>query len=295
MAGLHFSIFVFVVGAFALYFFYLIWRNFHRARIIEDTPTAKVRSAHQGYVELEGQARSLPDQPVLAPLTKTACVWYRFKIEREKHSSRSGSHWSEVESGRSETPFIFNDETGECLVDPRRAEVTPVLKKVWYGTSKWPGIQDRQGFFGELIGKRYRYTEERIEDGDVYILGWFDTLRSTDTSLSEELSGLLRSWKQDRPELLSRFDANGDGRIDENEWQRARQTARRQLIEDRAVRSAQPATNVVRDSGHDRYPFLISARPQFQLGERYRRHALFALIGSVAAAGLLAWMLAVRF
>ena len=295
MAGVHFSVLVLVVGAFALYFFYLIWRNFHRARIIEDTPTAKVRSAPQGYVELEGQARSLTDQPVAAPLTKTACVWYRFKIEREKHSSRSGSNWVEVESGCSETPFMLFDETGECLVDPRRAEVLPVLKKVWYGSSKWPGVQDQQGFFGELIGTRYRYTEERIEAGDVYVIGWFDTVRSTDKSLSEELAELLKSWKQDQSALLSRFDRNGDGRIDENEWQDARQAAHRHLVEDRAIRSAQPATNVVRDSGHDRYPFLISARPQFQLGDRYRRHALFALLASMVAAGLLAWMLVVRF
>lgn len=295
MAGLHFSVFVFVVGAFALYFFYLIWRNFHRARIIEDTPTAKVRSAPQGYVELEGRARPLPDQPVFAPLTKTVCLWYCFKIERERRSSRSGSHWSEVESGRSETPFIFFDETGECLVDPRRAEVTSIVKKVWYGSSKWPDVQDRLGFFGGLIGSRYRYTEERIETGDVYLLGWFDTVRSTDTSLSEELARLLKSWKQDQPALVDRFDENGDGRIDENEWQGVRQAARRRLIEDRAERSAQPATNIMRASGRDRYPFLISARPQQLLGDRYRRHALFALLGSLVAAGFLAWMIAVRF
>ncbi len=295
MAGLHYAVFVFVVGAFALYFFYLIWRNFHRARVIADTPTAKVRSAPQGYVELEGGARPLPDRPVLAPLTQTACVWYRYKIEREKRSSRSGSHWSEVESGRSETPFVFFDDTGECLVDPRRADVTPVVKKVWYGRSKWPGSPGGDGFFGGLLGSRYRYTEERIEAGDVYVLGWFDTVRSTDTALGEEMAGLLKRWKQDQPGLLRRFDRNGDGRIDEQEWQGARQAARRELIRDRAVRSAEPASNVVRASGFDRYPFLISARPQHLLGNRYRRHALFALVGSVAAAGLLAWMLTVRF
>jgi hypothetical protein len=295
MALLHFSIFALVVAGFAVYCFYLIWRNFNRARVIEDTPTARVRSAPQGYVELQGQARSLPDRAVIAPLTRTACVWYRFKIEREKHSGRSGSHWSEVESGRSETPFVLFDATGECLVDPRRAEVTPVVRKVWYGSNKWPGGTDQRGFFGALLGTRYRYTEERLDAGDVYVLGWFDTLRSTDNSLDEELVMVLKNWKQDQPELVRRFDNNGDGHIDASEWQNARQTAHRQVLADRAERSAQPAINVVRASEHDAYPFLISARPQWLLSDRYRRHAVLALVGSVAAAGLLAWMLVARF
>lgn len=294
MALLHFSIFVLVTAAFAVYFFYLIWRNFHRANLIDDTPSARVRSAPQGYVELQGRARPLPEQPVVAPLTHTACVWYRFKIEREKHNSRSGSTWSEVESGASETPFVFFDDTGDCLVDPRQAEVTPVIKKVWYGSSKWPGGADQRGFFGALIGTRYRYTEERIDGGDVYVLGWFDTLRSTDHSVSEELSGVLKAWKRDQTALLRRFDENSDGRIDADEWQAARQAAHREVLVDRAARSSEPATNVLRASGQDGYPFLISARPGFLLSDRYRRRGWLALLGSLAAAGLLAWMIAVR-
>jgi len=129
----------------------------------------------------------------------------------------------------------------------------------------------------------------------VYVLGWFDTVRSTDRSAGEELSRVLRTWKQDQPMLLRRFDANRDGHIDDREWQTARQAARRQVLQDRAVRSAQPATPIVRAGEHSRYPFLISARPGFLLSDRYRRHALFALLGSLAAAGFLAWMLAVRF
>jgi E3 Ubiquitin ligase len=294
MAPLHFSILVLVSGAFAAYFFYLIWRNFRRARVIEDTPTARVRSAPQGYVELQGQASSLPEQPVIAPLTRTACVWFRFRIEREQHNSRSGSRWAEVESGASETPFLLSDDTGGCLVDPRRAEVSPALKKVWYGRSKWPGVAGRGGLLGLLTGGRYRYTEERIDGGDLYVLGWFDSVRSTDSPAGEELSALLREWKRDQPALLRRFDSDADGRIDEREWQTARQTAHRQVLADRAARSAEPATNLVSAGRYSHLPFLISARPEFLLSSRYRRNALLALFGSLLAASLFAWMLAVR-
>jgi len=294
MSTLHYSAFVLAVTAALGYLFYLIWRNFHRARLIEDTPTARVRSAAQGYVELEGMGRTLPERPVLAPLTKTPCVWYRFKIEKEQHSSRGGSNWAEVESGSSEEPFVFYDTTGDCLVDPRRAEVTPGKKKVWYGKSRWPGGTGRKGLLGMLVGRRYRYTEERIDPGPLYVLGWFDTLRSTDRSVSEEVSRLLRDWKQDQASLNARFDNNRDGRIDADEWQQARRAAQREVVQDRAARSAQADVNIVRASGHDRYPFLISARAQRSLTGRYRRNAVFSLLGSVLAAGALAWMLVVR-
>lgn len=295
MATLPFSVFVFVMVSLLLYFFYLIWRNFHRARIIEDTPTAKVRSAPQGYVELVGDTRLSPDEPLLAPLTRLPCVWFRFKVEKERHSSRSGSNWSEVESGVSDTPFLFYDDTGECLVDPRKAEVTPGVKKIWYGNSKWPGAEERRGLFGGLVGTRYRYTEERLDEGSAYILGWFDSVHSTDQSVSEEVSNRLRSWKHDQEELKRRFDNNRDGRLDEDEWQQARQQAQRQVVQDRAERSAQAAVHIVRATDHDRHPFLISAKPQFLLTGRYRRRAVFSLAGSVLAAGFLAWMLVVRF
>ncbi len=295
MAVLHFAIFATVFSVLTLYFFYLIWRNLHRARIIEDTPTALVRSAPQGYIELEGAGRTLADEPVMAPLTKTPCVWFRFKIEKEKNSSNSGSRWADVESGSSEAPFLFYDTTGECLVDPRKAEVTPGVKKVWYGSTKWPGVYEEKGFFGELVGTRYRYTEERIDGRELYILGWFDTLRSTDKTVSAEVSALLRRWKEDQDGLLQRFDANADGSIDSDEWQMARQHARREVIADRAARSADAETNIIGASNRDRYPFLISAKPQFLLVDRYRRHALYALLASLAGAGFLAWLFVVRF
>jgi len=295
MAMLHFAIIVTVFGVLTCYFFYLIWRNFHRARVIEDTPTALVRSAPQGYIELEGAGKALSEQLIMAPLTKTSCVWYRFKIEKEKHSSRSGSNWSDVESGNSETPFLFYDATGECLVDPRKAEVTPGVKKVWYGSTKWPGVYEEKGFFGELVGTRYRYTEERIDGRELYILGWFDTVRSTDTTVSAEVSALLKRWKQDQAVLLQRFDKDDSGSIDDGEWQAARQQAQREVITDRAARSAEAGTNVIRASHHDRYPFLISAKPQFLLASRYRRHALYTLLASLAGTGFLAWLLVVRF
>jgi hypothetical protein len=296
MATLPYSLFLSAASGLVFYLFYLIWKNFHRASMIDDTPTARVRSAAQGYVELEGEGHPAPDQSIIAPLTGTSCVWYRYKIEKESRGShRSGSDWNKVDSGQSEDIFVFKDGTGECLIDPRGAEVTPGVRKVWYGNSKWPGGAEKRGLLGELLGRRYRYTEERIDEGVVYVLGWFDTLRTTDTPLDSDVSTLLRNWKQDQAMLLQRFDTDNNGSLDQHEWQRARQQARQQALQQRAERSAEPPVNLVRDADHDRYPFLISAKPQFLLSDRYRRHAIYSLLGSLVAAGFVAWMLVARF
>ncbi|WP_455203621.1 hypothetical protein [Kaarinaea lacus] len=50
-------------GVVAFYFAFLYLK---RARIIEDTPTSKIRSAAQGYVELQGRAQTMEGAPIIA-------------------------------------------------------------------------------------------------------------------------------------------------------------------------------------------------------------------------------------
>jgi len=90
--------------------FYYAFRCFVRMRIIEDTPTAKIRSAHQGYLELSGTAQSMAGEPLLAPLSGTPCCWYRFKIEK-----RGDKNWRTVESDTCDSLFQLQDSTGLCL------------------------------------------------------------------------------------------------------------------------------------------------------------------------------------
>ena len=65
--------------------------------------------------------------------------------------------------------------------------------------------------------------ERCIPEGALlYVIGQFKTI---DTNKGSSVSALLRSWKDDQTELLARFDADGDGRIDMAEWETARQAA----------------------------------------------------------------------
>lgn len=271
--------------------FYFIWRSLHRARIIEDTPTARVRSAQQGYLELEGEGRLLDGTPIVAPLTGTHCLWYRYKIERResKHGEGGGGpgvriqiggsgSWDTIQSGVSDGLFALDDVTGRCIIDPDGAEVITVDSDVWYGRDEFPrqGPSRSKSWFRLGIGD-YRYTEERLMPGPVYALGWFNTVRNAPGDVNGEVALLLRDWKADQPGLLTRFDRNGDGRIDAVEWDAAREAALQEVIRLRSHRPHAPVSHVLARAPSDRHPFLLSAVPQQVLSARYRRRALIAL------------------
>ncbi len=127
------------VGAF--YFFM-------RKRIMEDTPTSKIRSAAQGYVELSGRGDLMEGPKIIAPLTSKYCTWYSYKVEERRHSGKN-SRWATVQKGRSEELFLIIDETGQCVIDPEGASVTTIEKDVWYGSSSQPtrGPKATGGYF----------------------------------------------------------------------------------------------------------------------------------------------------
>ena len=77
-----------VLAAATAFGFYQGFRLLWKARVNEDAPTAKVRSAQQGYVELIGEAQAMRGEPIIAPLSKLPCCWYRYTIE-----SKNGGKW----------------------------------------------------------------------------------------------------------------------------------------------------------------------------------------------------------
>ncbi|WP_428634057.1 GIDE domain-containing protein [Sedimenticola sp.] len=293
-------------GVAALAGFYFAFRWLGRARLIEDAPTAKIRSAHQGYVELVGNARLMDGEAIFAPLTGIDCCWYRYKIDK-----RGDKNWRTLESDTSDALFLLEDETGHCLVDPEGAEVTPSDRSVWYGSERYPlnrtpvrhrlqrtpllkllGVLNREIGYG-----RYRYTEERIYPGDrLYAIGLFKSLDELDhrQSQTELIRGLLQDWKRDRAQLLARFDLNRDGEIDAREWETARKAAQTQarMAQKEQQRHSLQHRLSAPDSRHQ--PFLLSTLAEFDLVRRYRLKAfvaiaLFFITGSAAV-----WMLGLR-
>jgi hypothetical protein len=295
----------------ALLAFYGLFRFFTRARLIEDTPTARIRSASQGYTELNGIADPLPGTPVVAPLSQQQCVWYRYKVEEHQarsHSfgTRRGNRWHTVEKGVSDALFRLADETGECVVDPEGAEVTPTLHQVWYGDSHYPGGAPRSsgddGWVARLgVGisfgmGRYRYTEERIMPAsDLYVIGQFRTLGTGGGGDRDaEVGAVLRDWKRDQAELLQRFDTDGDGKIDLAEWDAARQAA--EAAVDTRLRDSQQAApvHVMADPAVSRRPFIISVESQRDMAQRLRLLAGGSLAAFLACGTAAVWAIGIR-
>ncbi len=288
--------------------FYVGFRSLRRARVIENTPTAKIKFAQQGYVELDAAAAPMKAGAIPAPLTGTDCCWYRFKVEK-----KGNKNWRVVEKDTSDCPFLLRDETGECVLEPQGAEVTTADRNVWYGSTRYPEGKSRErwgapsrkagGWVDILnkdlsIGGRYRYTEERIRPGElVYAIGQFKSLDDIDfqTARRERSGRLLREWKRDHSGLLKRFDRDGDGKIDTYEWEKARQAALHQAgREQQDILSGMPA-HTLGATGSRRRPFLLSTLPQFDLVRRFRLMAAGSLAAFFVAGVIAAWMFGTRF
>lgn len=258
--------------------FYGTFRFWQRARLIEDTPTARIRSAAQGYVELDGVGRLLEGPPIVAPLTRRPCTWWRYRIERKVRSGRH-SRWQTVEGGVSEALFLLEDDTGRCLVDPDGAEVTPAMRERWYGASPSPPGGPASGVW-RWFGGEYRYTEERMHPGDpLYALGWFTTQRASGSALetAQAVSAKLAHWKRDPGMLRERFDADGDGTLDMQEWEAAREAAAREVAAAESERALAPGLHVMRRPPDGR-PYLLSVLPQRDLARRLRLKSFACLV-----------------
>ncbi len=270
------------------------FRWLHVARMIEDTPTSRVRSAAQGYVELAGRCRPLDGTQNLAPLTQRPCVWWHYRVQQKVESGPSGKRrqaWRTVNSGRSGQPFLLDDGTGECIVQPAGAEVLTGESTTWYGSTPWPSQPPGAGLLRSQE-HRYRYFEERIyEQEQACVLGQFRTHSSAgQRDLQAEAAALLAEWKQDQPALVERFDRDRDGRVSLAEWEQAREEAKRSVTQRHLERPSRPALHVLGRPDGARL-FLIAAFPGSDVAKRFRRRALLAFAGFVAGTCALGWLL----
>lgn len=103
-----------------LYLFYRGFRLLAERRLIENTPTSKIRSASVGLVELSGLAEG--PRILRAPITSLNCYLYRSLVWEWVQSGKSG-HWEKVVDEQLHVPFYLNDNTGRILVEPQGAEL----------------------------------------------------------------------------------------------------------------------------------------------------------------------------
>lgn len=257
------------LGLIALISFIAWMLNFKRNRLVADTPTSRVDSAAQGYVELFGHASREREYLASARAGAMPCVWFRYIT----YQRTTDNKWREIGRGASDSLFALEDGSGRCLIDPDHAEVMTTHRKTWHE--------------GE-----YKHVEEYLKPGDpLYALGEFATVGGASAVLDvkEDVTALLAEWKRDQPGLLHRFDLNGDGSIDLQEWELARRQAQREVERQHRELRQQKGVHVMRAPADGRLFLLSNLSPQ-QLNLRYRLWGWLHLVVLFAAVGALVWM-----
>jgi len=242
------------------------WHLSHkRYRTIADTPTALLRSAAQGYVELFGRARLMSGAQPLVYGQLPPCLWYRVVAMENTGLSR---HKLQIRSTVSEDLFLIDDGSGQCVIDPEHAEVLGA--RTW----RWRSGDDV-------------YHAQYLGTGDpLYVIGDLRTLRGADGTLDPkaDIVALLRQWKTNRQALLQRFDANSDGDIDMQEWQQVVAAAGHAVAGKHRQLREQPDVHLIRQP-NDRRPFLLASRDPQALAQRFRYWSWFHALVFLAASG----------
>ncbi|UXY14886.1 E3 ubiquitin ligase family protein [Chitiniphilus purpureus] len=238
------------------------WHTTRRRYLaIANTPEANIGSASQGYARLGGRAQPLDGVPLVSPLGN-ACVWYRCVTE----ATRSSNRWETVEVLESEYSFLLDDGSGSCIVDPDGALLDP-------------------GEPHEVHSPELRRREWWIFPGQpLEALGEFAT-QHTDRSAGAQrasIAGRLADWKHDRRALLSRFDRDGNGEIDLQEWEHARLAAQTEIQRETINSAERQRAHLLRRPPHGA-PFLITTNGLDRLAQRHRHWSWFHLTAAILA------------
>lgn len=289
---LHDSQLVFLVTAClaALVCFWFFFHYLKRARLIEDTPTSRIRSAAQGYVEIVGAVSPVRNKKLVAPLSGNSCVWYSFKVQRLQKSGRS-NQWKTIEEGTSNQNFVIHDDTDACIVHPEGAEVMTAYSRTWYGNTPRPGQADKRNILLRILNsRRYRYIEKLIRVHDIiYALGSFGSSGGgRNIPDTHQMTGqVIREWRQNYSEILKRFDQDKNGEIDLQEWEVVREAARKEAEIRRQEMANLPTAHALSRTSDKHHPFIISTYSQKTLAKKFRCYALFNLAGVMVSVSIL--------
>ncbi len=219
-----------------------------RLRAVRDTPTSTIASAAQGYVEFIGNGLPFGEAPLLSKHSLLPCLWYRYTVEQRNSSNK----WKTIDSGESDDLFMLRDDNGECIVNPEQAEIITQHRDQWQESGN-------------------RYTEWKLLKQDrLYIIGQFRTQGGSNLEFNSraELNALLAEWKKNMPTLNARFDLDKNGVLDMQEWQLARQSAKREVAKKLREAQAQTDINLISRPADGRL-FLISNMSQKKISRRY--------------------------
>lgn len=245
-------------------------------RMVENTPTSKIRSHAMGMTELTGRAR--PYYDLRTSHTLTRCIFFECRYYRYQRTD-NGNRWRLVRTISSgKLPFYLEDDTGRVLINPKGA---------YYAIKR--AKQTIRGRFIPTLGIQLadpntRVTEDMIPIGaKIYVLGSAHLQRHGKTH-RERLMERLRSVKQD-PTQMARYDRNGDGHIDTEEWDAARDDIERGVYAESLTSDNRTYESVVIEKPQfGVLPFIVADSEEGLLRKFAIRSWLFFAAGAVAFA-----------
>lgn len=196
----------------ALLFVFVNWRLTVLRRQWEGTPLCKIGEMQPGPVRVKGRVKRLHD--LVVPNTHI-----RVAFLRHTHIVRRDDDTFTDVSDSSDNPFYLVDDTGRVLVDPREAAIETTMV-----------CEDDKPKFGYIWNMET--TEDNYDflpDGEpVTVIGFARELEAKDSPRTRRVIERLREIKSD-PELLAKYDLDGDGVIDEAEWEAVRREATEEI------------------------------------------------------------------
>lgn len=249
-----------LMTALCVYLLYRTYAAYRRYRFMSGTATSRIRSASQGYVELKGRGEFMPGDEMLSPFSGSRCLWYQCTLDRKQKQGKRTT-WTNISDEISDSLFHLVDDTGVCVIDPESAHVIAELNRTWYGSN----TEDRsrppetRGTIVRLGIGTYRFKEKLIRPASsIYALGLFRTLQHTASTgfIDKEVEDLLRQWKLQPQKHLSKFDRDGNGKIQKQEWRAIHHQARQTVISN--IEANQPQ-NLLGSPDQSGRPFILSA------------------------------------
>jgi len=257
------------LGLIAVISLFAWYSALRRYRLILSTPTSRIESAAQGFVELLGDAAPNGTH-IIGKYSHLPCLWYRYKVERRNHKNE----WRTESTGESDAPFLVDDGSGHCVVHPHGAEIITHHKDTWQEADR-------------------RYTEWKLLARDrIYALGEFKTAGGSTTTITQNelVKQVLNEWKMDNEDLLKRFDLDNNGFLDIDEWMLARQAAKREANKRLAHERAEPDVHHLMQPNDGRL-FLLSNLSPEKLAKRFVLWTWLHLIIFFGALGGIAWLM----
>jgi len=176
---------------------------------ISDIPTSKLRSVSAGLVEVKG--RITANEVFISPISGAECVFFRYR-KYKKVRTRDADYWNIIEMGEGIPSKCFiNDDTGLIALNLKNAEINVKSPAKYTATYKEMEAGFIPGFFSNI-----KYEEETIQTGEsVYVLG---TAKPESQSIQ---FGAFLSEAKKNPANIERFDMDGNGVLDQQEWELA--------------------------------------------------------------------------